>query len=809
MPPRLLGIRHHSPACARLVAHLIAILRPAAVLIEGPSDFNARLDELLLPHRLPIALFSYSSDESAGGQRRTRQCWFPFTGYSPEWVALTAGRAHGADVRFVDLPHWQYRTVSEQVRRRLTTESDSLALTPGRYARINEALAKRTHCDGDHALWDHLFEATLPETASDFADLEARLAAYFHELRGDPADTDSPQDAARELHMAAWLAWAVARFPDQPVLMVCGGWHKRAIETLWPSLSVTEEPPTPTTADPLIGGAYLVPYENRQLEALAGYAAGMQSPLYYQWLADHGPAIAAQRAAHAVVTRLRTRGVEVSTADCIAFHETLSGLARLRAHPAPLRTDVLDAVQTAFIKEALDVPSPWSRGALLGAHDHPVLREALLALTGDGAGALAIDTPLPPLVKDVERCLAQCGITLGASTQLCVVDCRRPEDAAMAQTLWRLHLIGAAGIQLKDMRAPESARSLGATLAFEEHWQLARTARWLPSLIEAAAYGGTLDAAARACLLARVEDGGQAQGIAQGFADAVRAGFHDLGDELVAALTQRIASTHDHGELASAAQSLLDLALAGFWGRDVRPLMQGALVAFGERLLWLLDCLDLPPDLTCNAATQTAAPSPPARSSDADVAAVRVLAGLLRLQQSQPLPGFDAAFTLDSLLRFARAGGRPAALRGAAAGLLESLRHLLARDCGFAEGELVRLARAVPPRSQLGDFLYGLFALARSVINEQPGLVRAVHETLVQLGDEDFLVALPALRAAFGWFPPRERGDIAAQAATLLGLTAPQRAQLTYLPQGGDWYLAARRAEAQAFAWAAEYRLND
>ena len=803
MPPRLLGIRHHSPACARLVAHRIATERLAAVLIEGPSDFNARLDELLLPHRLPLALYSYSNDETG-----TRQCWFPFVRYSPEWVALTEGRASGAEVRFIDLPHWQYRTVSDRERRRLGTADAGSPLSPGRYARINQALAERTHCDGDHALWDHLFEADPPATPAEFADLEARLAVYFHDLRGDPAENGSPQDAARERCMAGWLAWAVARFPGQPILLVCGGWHKRAIETLWPDLCISEEPISPAPADPLAGGAYLVPYEYRQLEALSGYAAGMQSPLYYEWLANHGPAIATERATRAIVERLRMKEVAVSTADCIAFHETLLGLARLRGHSAPLRTDVLDAAQTAFIKEALDAPSPWSGDGLLSSQDHPALREALLALTGDGAGELAAGTPLPPLVRDVEQCLAKCAIVLSSSPQNRVLDRRRPEDAAVAETLWRLRLIQADGIQLKQMRSPQAARNLAATLAFEEHWQLARSARWLPSLIEAAAYGGTLDAAARARLLARLEANNQAQDIAEGFTDAVRAGFHDLGDELVAALRQRIAATHDHGELANAALSLLDVALAGFWGRDVRPLMQGALAALGERLLWLLDCLEPPPTPDGNTAAAPA-PAATASSSDADINAVRALAGLLRLQQSQPLPEFDEAFTLNSLLRFARASGKPPALRGAAAGLAQSLNHRYPPGAGLGDGELIALTRAIPPRSQLGDYLYGLFALTRSVISEQPELIRAVHATLVELGNDDFLVALPALRAAFGWFPPRERGDIAAQAATLLGLAAPERARLTHLPQGGERYLAARRAEALALAWAAEYGLNN
>ena len=42
----VLGVRHHSPACARLVRETIDRLRPAYVLIEGPADMNPHLDEL-------------------------------------------------------------------------------------------------------------------------------------------------------------------------------------------------------------------------------------------------------------------------------------------------------------------------------------------------------------------------------------------------------------------------------------------------------------------------------------------------------------------------------------------------------------------------------------------------------------------------------------------------------------------------------------------------------------------------------------------------------------------------------------------
>lgn len=55
----LIGVRHHSPACARLARETILACRPAFVLIEGPADFNPHIEDLRRPHTLPIAIFSY------------------------------------------------------------------------------------------------------------------------------------------------------------------------------------------------------------------------------------------------------------------------------------------------------------------------------------------------------------------------------------------------------------------------------------------------------------------------------------------------------------------------------------------------------------------------------------------------------------------------------------------------------------------------------------------------------------------------------------------------------------------------------
>ena len=93
-------VRHHSPACARMVQALTERLRPAAILIEGPSDFNPSFAELHLPHELPIAIYSYV--RMADGDRLG--AYYPFCEYSPEWRAIVTGRDVRARVQFIDLP---------------------------------------------------------------------------------------------------------------------------------------------------------------------------------------------------------------------------------------------------------------------------------------------------------------------------------------------------------------------------------------------------------------------------------------------------------------------------------------------------------------------------------------------------------------------------------------------------------------------------------------------------------------------------------------------------------------------------------
>lgn len=724
MAATFLGVRHHSPACARLVRDAIWRLRPAYVLVEGPADFGPRMDELLLGHTPPVAVFSYYRDAE-----RVHASWSPFCGYSPEWVALHEGRAAGAELRLIDLPAW-HPAFAERSNRYADAER--------RYAEVTERLCREFAVDNTDILWDHLFEID-PEGVGE------RLDAYFALLRGEAeAGAD---DTAREAYMAAWVRAAVADAGDRPVVVVTGGFHKPALEALTATGS-TGWPDVPEPPEGAIGGGFLVPYSFKRLDAFTGYQSGMPSPEYYQRLWEDGPGAAAGALIERVATRLRGRGQVVSTADLIAARTLTDGLTRLRGHRAPARTDLLDGLVSALVNDDLDQRLPWTSRGPLAPGAHPAVVEMVAALSGDRTGRLHPGTPAPPLVHDAEAELERLGLDRDGQV---VLKLASPRGLERSRALHRLRVLGVPGARR------ESGPETGADPVLEERWELTAAdpaGHRRSALIEAGAYGPTLADAAGAALDERVHAAGaDMERLAAALFDAALCGCADRSDRIAEAIAAGIAGSSDLAGLGAALGTVL-----GLWRHDRvlgtarSPLFGTVVEECAARILWLAEGI-------------RGGPAPADLDRLRAVAAVRDAllhaAGTLDLDR-------DAA--LGVARRVAAGPDVPPDLRGAAFGL------------GRALGDTADPARAVRGAAGpdvLGDWLAGLFALARQEVLDPDGTVLGVlDELLGDLTDGDFQVALPALRQAFGFFPPREREAIAEGLLERRGLNAPARTLL-------------------------------
>ena len=709
-----------------MVVELTERLRPDAILIEGPSDYNDRIDELFLGHDLPIAIYSYV--RLADGSRRG--AYYPFCVFSPEWQALQAGRTLGTSVRFIDLP-WAEVADDDALSHRYADAE----LRGGAYI---SALCRRLGVDDFDALWDEMFEVEPAMTVEDYLRRGGAFCEHLRRLDGHPR----PVDLRREAFMAAEIRRAMDEHPGR-LLVVTGGFHSSALRAIVnepAAMAATTEPAASPAVAVTERGLALTPYSYERLDNLQGYESGMPNPGFYHQAWEDGRAGLAQthrRLLARVAKVLRDRGQPISAADLIAAQATARGLAALRGHAAVWRRDLVDGVAAALVKDELGRDQ-----------SHPLLDAVHEVFRGGARGRLAAGTALPPLVHDLRRRLAEHGWEPDPRPIEFQLDLDSEADRLKSRLLHQATVLGIAGFT--RLGGTDFARREDLVRCWER-WRLA----WSPDLdasaIEAARYGPTLAEAAAARLLeaaARVErDAGAA---ARLLLEAVLAGLDSVAGELQDRLATLIRTDGSFLAVAETLGHLLYLyrhdATLGSRGRtDVASLLVEAFA----RGLWLLEGLG--------------------QVAGQDAKLVQgVQALLLTFEQCAGETGLDRAEFVEVLTRVGDDPSQTPVVRGAALGALWTL--------GVAEADQVRLTlKLFADPSRLGDFLSGLFGLAREAAQRQIGLILGIDELLVGFSGEAFLEALPSLRLAFTYFTPREKHHMALTLMKALGTTPAEQ----------------------------------
>jgi hypothetical protein len=325
-------------------------------------------------------------------------------------------------------------------------------------------------------------------------------------------------------------------------------------------------------------------------------------------------------------------------------------------------------------------------------------------------------------------------------------------DLARSRLLHRFRVLTIPGFERR------SGPSVGAEPELAEDWDLDAGEDRLVALIEAAAYGPTLEAAATALLEEAVTaTSGDVEQLAEILFDAVLCGSTELSGQVLAAIAASVGTATELGSLGAVLESCL-----GLWRHDHllgaahSPVIGTVVGAAVRRALWLAE-------------GTRGGPAP------ADVARLRALVATRdALRHAGTALGLDPTEALDVMARLAAASNVPPDLRGAAFGFAWSL---------GAGGDPVVAARGAFLPDVVGDWLAGLFALAREDVlaaTEPDGesLIAVLDDWLGRLAEHDFLVALPALRLAFSFFPPRERERIATGLLERRGLRGSGRALL-------------------------------
>ncbi|MFM1975288.1 MAG: hypothetical protein RL145_134, partial [Pseudomonadota bacterium] len=521
------GVRHHGPGSARRLVEALNELRPAMVLIEGPSDISELLPMLADPQMvLPVALVSYAADDPA------RASFLPFAQFSPEYQAVLWAIRHNAPVRFIDLPASDRLSIDqenegegEEPKEQAQHEDDAIYRDP------IGALASAAGYLDEESWWRDVIEENAAAGPIFAAVTDAMTA-----LRSETTHL-SPYETAREAHMRLEIAKAVKEMDEAKIAVVCGAWHVPALMAKHAQSA---------DRDILKGRpkakikATWAPWTQPRLATSSGYGAGVTAPAWCQHIWD---CKGSQDSAIIWLTRiaelLREKGHFVSTASIIEASRLGTTLAVLRDRASPGFEELRDAAIACLCFGERLLWDQISTDLLIGS----------------GVGAIPENTPLAPLLEDLQRQQRLTKLKPEALARELSVDLRSESGLARSTLLHRLNTLGAPWGKLID-----AGRSRGT---FREKWTLAWEPEFAVRLVENLVYGATIKEAASTLLLSRM----QAQTDLAVLADLVRSAMvadlpvaAELGIDL---LERKAALTSDCLALLLALPPMADIVRYG------------------------------------------------------------------------------------------------------------------------------------------------------------------------------------------------------------------------------------------------------
>jgi Family of unknown function (DUF5682) len=686
------GIRHHGPGSARRLVEALDALAPVAVLIEGPADVSDLLPMLASPEMvLPVALVTYAEDDPA------RASFFPFATYSPEYQAACWAVKNKVELRFIDLP------ASDRLSM-LPEESDAPVIMDDAIARDPiGALASAAGYDDGESWWRDVIEEN-PSASPIFAAVADAMTA----LRAE-TETLTPHEAAREAHMRLEIARA-AKECDGPVAVVCGAWHVPALQashTQGADRDILKGRPKTKIK------ATWAPWTEPRLSNASGYGAGVVAPGWCKHVWDsHGDPDATAIWLAQIARLMRDKGHFVSTASVIEASRLGTTLAALRERPSPGFEELRDAaIACLCYGERL----LWDQ----------IATELLI---GSGVGAIPADTPLAPLLEDLQRQQRLTKLKPEALERELAVDLRSDSGLARSTLLHRLNLLDVPWGRLAD-----AGRSRGT---FRENWVLCWEPEFAVRLVEHLVYGATIADAASGKIMAGMQAEADLGTLANLVRSAMVADLPDAVDTGIAALEKKAALTSDCQSLLAALPPMADIVRYG-----------EARAGAAEHLAVLMPRMVVQASLALPYAV---------RNLDLEAAGL-MRRDLLAAESAIQLAELDDDVVAGwrQALRLILADGQATRLiAGLAARLLYEADQLAADDAAAI------LARMLSPGTAIGDaagFFDGFFDGAGERLIHDAPLRAAVDGWLTTLDEDDFVTHLPLFRRVFSALDKAER----------------------------------------------------
>lgn len=761
--PLLVGVRHHSPACAAALPALLDAFAPERVLVELPADLQDWLPWLGHADLVaPVALAQVDADGAT-------LSFYPFADFSPELAAVRWAVARGVPVEAFDEPRTARAARRTAEPAAAEPEDGAGAVDRGQGEGLLRAFCRAGDAADLESLWDRLVESRAPGAAPEAVRRAALLFGVATRLDAAARGGVREEDLWREAHMRARLGSGGAR-----TAAVVGAFHAAALlpePLLWqvPAAPVVAAPGGPAgsrrgRSAPRSVVSSLVPYAFDLLDSRSGYPAGIRDPAWQQATlearraGDRSGALVEAMAVE-VCRTLRGQGHVAGVPDAAEVVRLAGDLARLRGLPGPGRREFLEGITAAL-----------GQGELMG-RGRAIARALERVLVGHRRGRLPAQAPRSGLMPHVVGLLAALKLppldAAGRDPEVVRLDPLRSDlDRRRHVALERL---AACGIPYGRR---DQVQGVGDTEALSTGWRLEPTPS-TEAMVEAVAIRGvTLAQAAEGTLrqaaLRLEEEGQRSAGVQLHLLEqAAACGLGDLAIEGLRALHGPFAAEAGLADLVAGAALVERIRRGHFPG--LPP--QGAEGA-GE----------------ARAAPGSVAPFQPPNDLDGAVligAAVRAVEGLTGSDRAE-----DARGLLELVRWFDRQQAGPGAPGDGRLGVaLDALAHsgshlmqgaataarvLLGREQGAPAGEVlgswVDGAVDAEGRRALAARLQGLLTVAGPRLEADAGLLDGAIRRVDALASGPFLERVAALRHGFDALSPAARQRLLEALAERYGL---------------------------------------
>ncbi len=720
-------VRHHSVVCSYHLQQTIKEYQPNCILIEGPSNANSCIPYLVHENsKPPLSIYCSVKDKKGvlGEEEGIYHCYYPFLEYSPEFQALKLANKSGISSFFIDLPYGEYLAYTKKERENYNHD---YLLAHSEY--INR-LCEKQKCRNFNELWEKFFELDgLNMSSQEFI---KNLLTYCVYAREDYTQEMLENEGSLAREFAMFQALEEKKQKYDKILVVTGGFHVAGMLAF-----LNKELKYTLSKKSVESEAYVMAYSFKATDQLNGYASGMPYPAFYQnvWeqIKNPQPYMVALLSYIAICgQQSRKQKAVVSMADEIEAYQMAQGLKALREKPQTGVYELIDSIETAFIK---------TDRTLTQSTVKEVLEQIL---TGNGVGKLTREADVPPLVKDFYAHLELLSLQKStAEHELALEIYKKKKHKKISEFFYQLLFLKAPFCE--KLKGPDFIHKKDMS-RIREIWKYQWQEEVERSLIEKSMYGGTLKEASTSLvsqiLKERLQHAGKASSL---IIESLLMGLQHTLEPILMNLSEII--SHD-GVFSSIAECLGNL----------HYIEQQELVTYEKQLIQINALLAFAYQRVISLMSGVSKIA--VEEENNIISNLKEIYYLVFKQEA-----LNEDLFIDQLVELNKTINVNSAIDGATCGLLYGMKKMndeqvlkVAASYLFGTGDKF---------FKSSRFLKGLFATARDIILTNDDLINGISSFLEVLEEEKFLGLLPDMRIAFSFFTPQEIDTIGRRIADI------------------------------------------